>query len=380
MKNLDKEQWLKICRDEISKGYDGPLLLLSLEQIKKNAENFKTIFPNVIAHYAVKSNPHLEILKTLDKCGINFEIASLHELELLKKLHIHPNRILFSNPVKIKTDIQAAHKYGINWFVADCLEEVIKIDTFAPNANIYLRIDVNNRGADYPLGKKFGCKKQDAEFIMELSRTAKFKLRGLTFHVGSQNRCIDKWIDAIHKCKKLITKMISYGLTCEMLNIGGGFPVQHTKQIPEYEQIGLLITEALNDKEFKGIKLIAEPGRLLTDNAGWMITQVILDTTKDRQKRIYLDTGIFSGLIEPKYGIEYDWQTDRDNDEKISACIAGPTCDSMDIIQENASLPKTLTDGDFVYVPNCAAYTLAYATGNIYGFNGFENPKIKIIN
>lgn len=374
-----KKKWLKICKEELSKGYDSPLLLLSIGQVKENVIKFKTNFPNLIPHYAVKSNPHIEILKVLNEEGVNFEIASEYELDLLKSLNISAERILFSNPVKRIKDIINAYEYGVEWFVIDCVEEMIKIFSYVPKAKIYLRIEVSNDGADYPLSKKFGCKKSDIQNILSIAQNKNINLCGLTFHVGSQNRQIDKWVDAIHKCKKIMRDMLTYGLKCEMLNIGGGFPVEHTKKIPSIEQTGLLIEEALKDKIFKDIKLVAEPGRFMTNNVGWMITRVILDTIKDHNKRIYLDAGIFSGLVEPKEGIYYDWLTDKDDDEKVNTCIAGPTCDSLDIIQNNAKLPKTLSLHDFVYIPNCAAYTLTYATGDVYGFNGFENPKIKII-
>lgn len=382
----EKEKWIRICHNEIKKhGYSRPILLLSLEQIQLNIKNFKKYLPNITPHYAVKSNPDINVLMTLSDNDVNFEIASNYELELLKSIGVTGDRILFSNPIKRRTDIKKAFDYGVLWFVTDCEEEMIKIHETAPQAKIYLRIDVNNSGADYPLRKKFGCKKSNIDRIFYTASTRKINLGGLTFHVGSQNRIIDKWIDAISKCKKLISKMQSYDLNCELLNIGGGFPVQHSKEIPSIQEFGPLLNEAVSNKFFNNITVVAEPGRYMTNKAGWMITKIILVTDKGEinspDKRIYLDAGIFSGLVEPKDGIFYNWSTDKDEDECEKVILGGPTCDSLDIIQNLVSLPKTLKEGDYVYVPNCVAYTLSYVTGSIggNGFNGFESPIIKYI-
>lgn len=382
----EKEKWLKICHNEIAEhGYSRPVLLLSLDQVQTNAKNFKKYLPNITPHYAVKSNPDINVLMTLADEGVNFEIASIYELELLKSIGVTGDRILFSNPIKRQNDIKKAYEYGVLWFVTDCEEEMIKIHEVAPKSKIYLRIDVNNGGADYPLSKKFGCKKGNIDRIFYSASNKKINLAGLTFHVGSQNRRIDKWIDAISKCKKLITKMHSYDLNVELLNIGGGFPVQHSKEIPSIQEFGPLLNEAVSNKIFKDIKVVAEPGRYMTGDAAWMITKIILATDKGEincpDKRVYLDAGIFSGLVEPKEGIFYNWTTDKDGDEDEKATLGGPTCDSLDIIQNLVTLPKTLIEGDYIYVPNCGAYTLAYATGPMggNGFNGFESPIIKYV-
>lgn len=366
---LDFEQVRQAARER----YDRPFLLVDPQLVRTKARRFKAAMPRVHPHYAVKANPHPAVLRALIEEGASFEIASPAELDLLLSLGVRAEEVYYSNPVKSRSCIAHAAARGVRWYVLDSAEELRKIVSIQPDASLYLRIDAPNAGSDWPLSGKFGAYPQEADDIVALAAELKADLAGVTFHVGSQCRNVDNWRVGIESAKRAMRKMRLKGLKPRLLNIGGGFPVRHTKPIPSIEVIGEVVNRALAGLP-DGVRVMAEPGRYLVSDAGWFVCRVAGTATRSGKRWVYLDAGMFGGIIETTEGLQYDVLTNRTG-RLIPWTVAGPTCDSVDVVMRDQLLPEDLEADDFVYLPNAAAYTTAYASN----FNGFPLPEVRIL-
>jgi len=361
------------ARQAACRGYDKPFLLVDPEIIRTKARRFKAAMPRVHPHYAVKANPHPEVLRTLIAEGVSFEIASIAELDLLLGLGVAPAEIYYSNPMKSRQYVAYAAAKGVEWFVVDSVEELRKVVEIKPDAKLYLRIDAPNVGSDWPLSGKFGAEPGEADEIVQAAVELGADLAGVTFHVGSQCRNPENWRVGIDNAKRVFRRMRLKGLRPRLLNIGGGYPVQHTKPIPSIETIGETVNRALAGLP-AGTRVMAEPGRYLVSDAGWFVCRVVGTATRRGSRWVYLDAGMFGGIIETTEGLQYEVVTERKG-KPIPCTVAGPTCDSVDVVMREQLLPEDLQADDFVYIPNAAAYTTAYASN----FNGFPLPGVSII-
>lgn len=352
--------------------YDRPFLLVDPKLVRAKASRFMAAMPRVHPHYAVKANPHPEVLKTLIGEGVSFEIASIAELDLLLGLGVPAAEIYYSNPVKSRAYLQYAAGKGVQWYVLDSIEELRKIVAIKPDASLYLRIEVSNAGSDWPLSGKFGADAAQADAIIAEAARLQADLAGVTFHVGSQCRNADNWRLGIEAARRMFRAMRLKGLRPRLLNIGGGYPVRHTKPIPSIEVIGEVVNRALMGVP-ADVRVMAEPGRFLVSDAGWFVTRVVGTATRGGKRWLYLDAGMFGGIIETTEGLQYDVVTERAG-RPIPWTVAGPTCDSVDVVMRDQLLPQDLEADDFVYIPNAGAYTTAYASN----FNGFPLPEVRI--
>lgn len=367
--SLDFEKVRAAVRD----GYTKPFLIIDTQIIREKARRFKAAMPRVRPHYAVKANPDPRVLKVLIDEGAGFEIASIAELDLLLSLGVPPAEIFYSNPMKSRDFVRYAVEKGVEWFVVDAIEEIRKIHSEKADAKLYLRIDTPNIGSDWPLAGKFGAHAQEIPEIIAAAAEIGADLAGVTFHVGSQCRNPANWRVGMEKARAVFDQMIAAGLNPRMLDIGGGFPVRHTKPIPLIEEIGGVVNKAL--EAFPAdVQVIAEPGRYMVSDAGYFVCRVIGTATRGGKRWMTWDAGMFGGIIETTEGLKYKIRTDRSGpDAKWN--IAGPTCDSVDIIMRDEVLPSDLQEGDFIYVRNAGAYTTAYASN----FNGFPLPEVRVL-
>jgi ornithine decarboxylase len=167
--------------------------------------------------------------------------------------------------------------------------------------------------------------------------------------------------------------MLAAGLKPRLVNIGGGYPVTHTKDIPTIAEIGAVVNAGLaafGDE----VQVIGEPGRYLVSDAGYFVCRVVGTATREGKRWVYFDAGMFGGIIETTEGLKYNILTDRSGPEIIWT-VAGPTCDSLDICTRDQALPQDLVEDDFIYIKNAGAYTTAYAST----FNGFPLPDVIIL-
>lgn len=362
----------EIVRQAARQKYSRPFLILDTAIVRDKLRRFRTAMPRVRPHYAVKANPDRRVVKVLVEEGAGFEIASVAELDLLLSLGVPAAEIFFSNPMRSRdTDAYAVAK-GVRWCVIDSVDELRRMHSIDPTACLYLRIATPNIGSDWPLSGKFGAGAGETREIIATAAKLGADLAGVTFHAGSQCRNPENWRVGIEKARTVFDSMIKAGLQPRLLDIGGGFPVRHVKPIPSVEVIGAVVNEAL--KAFpEDVQVIAEPGRYLVSDAGYFVCRVLGTATRSGKRWMHWDAGLFGGVIETTEGLKYKIRTDRSGPD-IAWNVAGPTCDSVDVVMREEPLPSDLQEGDFIYLRNAGAYTTAYASE----FNGFPLPEVRV--
>jgi len=362
---------------------EGPRLVVDLEVVRDNYDNFARALPDTRVFYAVKANPAPEILDLLARLGSCFDTASVVEIEQALAAGATPDRISFGNTIKKERDIARAYQLGVRLFAVDCVAEVEKIARAAPGSKVFCRILCDGSGAEWPLSRKFGCAPEMAIEVLEHAHRLGLAAHGLSFHVGSQQRDPRRWDGALKASAAVFRELAERGIQLQMLNLGGGFPTRYLKRIAPVKTYGQTIFRALS-KHFgnKIPETIIEPGRGMVGNAGIIEAEVVLISRKsaeDRQRWVFLDIGKFNGLAETMDEmIRYPIRTAHDHDEKTPCVIAGPTCDSVDVLYEKDPylLPVSLEIGAKVLIEGTGAYTTTYSA---VGFNGFPPLKSYVI-
>ncbi len=362
---------------------DGPCLVLDLDVVRDNYTSFAKALPDTRVFYAVKANPAPEVLDLLAKLGSCFDAASVVEIEQVLAAGASSDRISFGNTIKKERDIARAHAYGVSLFAVDCEAEVEKIARAAPGARVFCRILCDGSGAEWPLSRKFGCAPDMAGRVLEHAHRLGLVAYGLSFHVGSQQRNPRMWDGALAASSAIFKDLAERGIALQMVNLGGGFPTKYLKNVPAVRQYGQAIFRALRKHFGNRIpETIIEPGRGMVGNAGVIEAEVVLVSKKsdqDRMRWVYLDIGKFNGLAETMDEmIRYPIRTAFDGDATEPCIIAGPTCDSVDVLYEREPypLPVSLEIGSKVLIEGTGAYTTTYSA---VGFNGFPPLKSYVI-
>ncbi|MCL0049994.1 type III PLP-dependent enzyme [Thermodesulfovibrionales bacterium] len=323
--------------------------------------------------YAVKANPDIGVLEFLNSIGIGFEIASEGELQILAFLGVEPTRIITSNPVKTLKFLKQAASYGVNYYAYDSTSEVEKLAKYVCGSNVYVRLSVSNEGGEWPLSKKFGVEIDEAAELLLTAKDSGLNPVGITFHVGSQCNNIYNWNTAILKAKSLWDITAKNGLHLKMLNIGGGYPIHYTKDVVGIETIEQKVDAILWQKLPADLEIFMEPGRAVVGDAGVFVSTVIGKTRRGDENWLYIDVGVFTGLMESISGIKYTYVVGSRG--KIATwTIAGPSCDSLDVIDRGVKLPEPEI-GNRILILSSGAYTISYASE----FNGFSIPRVFLI-
>ena len=353
-------------------GYSEPLLVMSEQRLRNNVRRFMQAMPRVRPHYAVKANSNPAILEIFRQEGTCFEIASSAELDALLALGVPAEEVFYSNPIKSPTAVKYAAAKGVRWYSVDSTEELEKIAAIAPQAKLYIRIEVSNEGSSWPLAGKFGASRTGIAAIIATALQYQLNLCGVTFHVGSQCTNINNWLEGIRSAKTIFEQMIAKGFTPELLNLGGGYPVQLTPADPTIEDIAAAINDELESLP-ESIQVMAEPGRYFVGSAGCLVSQVVGVATRDQSRWLYLDTGFYGGLMELEQGFALTLVSQRTGAAELWS-LAGPTCDSIDVLGKHY-LPATMQAEDLVFLPNMGAYSASCACD----FNGFPVPKMLLV-
>lgn len=351
-------------------------LLINRNQLLSNFQTFKKAFPDFNTAYAIKANPHQEVIRILRKEGAYFETASLSEIRSLLEDGIEPYKIIFSNPVKEMDAIEYSVNNGIVRMVFDSLTELKKIETIQKKTgktiHAIFRIVVSNEGSMWPLTKKFGSSRKFWDGIFQYASQYDIFIEGITFHVGSQAESLDVWTSAMERAREAFQIAYQYNLKPDLLNIGGGFPIYLGRSIPSIFEIADVVYHHLNlwkNSEINIRTLYAEPGRYISGSAGTLMAKVIGIAQREEYKWIFLDIGVFNGVMETIDGISYPvLSTGTGKKEKVVFC--GPSCDAIDRLFE-AEIPEPQIN-DRIYFSGTGAYTTVYASS----FNGFSQPDI----
>jgi ornithine decarboxylase len=354
---------------------DGPCLVVDLDVVRENYLSFAKALPDTRVFYAVKANPAPEVLKLLAELGSSFDVASVSETEAVLAAGATPDRISYGNTIKKESEIAAAFRLGVTLFAVDCEAEVEKVARAAPGARVVCRIHCDGTGAEWPLSRKFGCEPEFAPDVLEHAHRLGLVPHGLSFHVGSQQHNVEAWDRALAATAAVFRACSERGIALVMVNLGGGFPAKYVRKTPKLESYGKAIFRALRRHFGNAIpETIVEPGRGLVGNAGLIEAEVVLiakRSPEDEVRWVYLDIGKFHGLAETiGESIRYPIRTAKDRDAMAPCIIAGPTCDSVDVLYQKTPypLPISLAIGDKVLIEATGAYTTTYSS---VGFNGY---------
>jgi len=352
-----------------------PCLVLDVDRVEQNFRALRDTLPLARIYYAVKANPACQVLERLVGLDSHFDAASIEEVNACLDAGARPEMISFGNTIKKASSIRQAHQQGVTMFAFDSPEELEKLAAHAPGARVYCRILVENKGADWPLSRKFGTTIDSARKLMVRAGELGLDPYGLSFHVGSQQTTTRAYEIAIGQVAMLFTDLTEAGVNLRMMNLGGGFPTRYRDDVPEIDQFSNAIMSAMTDHFGNALpEMVIEPGRFIVGDAGLVSTEVVLVSRRDSGdpiRWVYLDIGRFGGLAETEgEAIKYRITTSHDGSSMGPVAIAGPTCDGADILYEKANyrLPLALTSGDRVELLSTGAYVTTYASTK---FNGF---------
>jgi ornithine decarboxylase len=352
-----------------------PCLVLDIDRVESNFHALHAALPLASIYYAVKANPAAPVLQRLVQLGSSFDAASIEEIEYCLEAGAAPASVSFGNTIKKTSAIRRAHEAGVTMFAFDSAEELEKLAEHAPGSRVYCRILVENKGADWPLSRKFGATVEMARDLMLRAGEMGLDPYGLSFHVGSQQTSTASYEVAIGKVAMLFTELRDAGVNIRMVNLGGGFPTRYRDEVPEIDRFGDAIMSAMTEHFGNALpEMLIEPGRFIVGDAGLVSAEVVLVSRRDHNdpvRWVYLDIGRFGGLAETEgESIKYRIATPHDGTPTGPVAIAGPTCDGADIMYErsNYRLPLALAHGDRVELLSAGAYVTTYASQR---FNGF---------
>ena len=368
---------------------DTGFFIVDLSVVINQYKKWMEQLPRIKPYYAVKCNPDQLLIKTLAMLGVNFDCASKNEIILaLDATNNDASRIIFANPAKADSHLKYARGVDVDLMTFDNMYELLKIVNFHPNAQLILRIKVDDSHSICRFNSKFGADIDDVDGLMKLAKTIGLDIVGVSFHVGSGCKNVDAYRTAIERSRKVFDIGKENGYTLKILDIGGGFPGTDDTVI-KFEDIANTINDAINiyfsEDEFSpeyGFQIIAEPGRYFASASHTLVLNVIAKNKKiDKQtKEVTFAYTLNDGVYGSFNCIMFDHAKPQikpfnERDGKVYECtVYGPTCDSMDTITQSCKLPD-LAIGESVYIEDSGAYTTAAASN----FNGFQRTPCEYI-
>jgi ornithine decarboxylase len=355
---------------------EKPVYCIRKNSILSASSFFKKKFPGKIL-YAVKTNPHPEVIKTLIKSGIDqFDVASIEEIKTIRKFS-KAAKCFYMHTVKSRESIKESYfRYGIKTFSLDTKDELIKIIESTDNAKdlqLFVRVAVSNEHAEIDLSKKFGASSTEAAGLLRLVKQYSYKI-GLSFHVGSQCMHPISYSKGINEIGNIIkkTKIIP-----DFINIGGGFPTIYPDLVPQsLDNYMSEINKSLENLNLNNLpKIICEPGRALVAESGSTIVRVNLR----KKQKLYINDGTYGTLFDAGTpNIVFPSKMIRDSCNKIISKkltafdFYGPTCDSMDYMKGPFILPNNIKENDYIELGQLGSYGLTFRTQ----FNGYYSNEI----
>jgi ornithine decarboxylase len=351
--------------------YGSPLFIIDAERVRRQYRRLAAALPRVDLHYALKPLPHASVINTLAAEGACFDLATNGEVELVRRLKIAPQRCIHTHPIKRDSDIRTALAYGVNRFVIDNVDELRKFVKFRTRSSLLIRVSFSSPEARCDLSRKFGCEPEAAVELLRLAAELAIKIDGFSFHVGSQAAGPAMFVEAIARCAELLASAAERGHSPGILDIGGGFPVDYLERCMPIEEFCAPIAAALAALP-AGIRVIAEPGRYISAPAAITVAQVMGRAQRDGRWWYYLDDGLYGSYSGQVYDhARYPVEALVAAGKTYPSVLAGPTCDSIDVINEHLDLPM-LKIGDLVIGRAMGAYTWASASD----FNFFPRATV----
>lgn len=342
-----------------------PLLLFSKQEFQDNYKLLQQSLPYLKHYYSIKSLPVTVAIESIQELNGYFDVASNGEIDLLKSVNVASQRCIHSHPIKKPVDILYALDYGIEYFIVDNPTEILKFGAFRDRAKLLLRVAFENEFAVCDLSAKFGCEQKDCFDLIDFAMKNEIHIRGISFNVGSQMLTSLTHQQAIEWANEIYLNLESQGIELEVLDIGGGFPTQYKEEDIRLSDFLLEIKPVLDKfhSNFPDCQIISEPGRCISASAVSLITRIIGKRSKNGQPWYYIDDGVYGSFSANVYdhrsfSVE---PLEKHNCTLIPSVVAGPTCDSIDIIDRNAMLPD-MNIGDFLITKNIGAYSLASCT------------------
>jgi ornithine decarboxylase len=354
-----------------------PFFVFDQEKVVENFSNYKKSLPdNTEICYAMKANSEEEVLETLRDVDSSFEVASKYELNLLKQINVSPKKIIYGTSVKPDDHIKEFVDYGVDRFAFDSKGELEKLARLAPGSRVYVRTNVNDMADSvFRMSEKFGTTPDNAISLLIEAKRLGLIPHGISFNVGSQAKNELAWARGVSDVNTMIERLSKQNIEISVINIGGGFPYDYEKKggFPNIDRIGGHIRDVSNRK----LSYIAEPGRGIVADAYCLVVSVISKNTRTNGHWLYVDAGVYSGLLEATKGqgsttYEIEVLENREfSDEKEVFVLTGPTGDNIDVINRSIRLPKDIDTGDRIIIKDVGAYTFTLATR----FNGFPIPE-----
>jgi ornithine decarboxylase len=341
--------------------YGSPLFVIDAERVRRQYQRLAAALPGVDLYYALKPLPHSSVITTLNKLGAFFDLATNGEVELVRRMGVAPERCIHTHPIKRDSDIRTALAYGVNRFVIDNPDELRKFVKFRARASLLIRISFRSPGAQCDLSRKFGCDPEAVAELLQLAAELRIKIDGLSFHVGSQAIDSATIVKAIGVCCGLLQVAVRAGFSPHILDIGGGYPVDYLQQSIPIEEFCAPIVAALEELP-PAVRVIAEPGRYISAPAAICVASVMGRALRDGRWWYYLDDGLYGSYSGQVYDHAlYPVEALLPDAATYPSVLAGPTCDSIDVISEKLELPK-LDMGDLIVGRMMGAYTWASAS------------------
>jgi ornithine decarboxylase len=356
--------------------FGSPLFVIDCQRLRAQYRALGAALPGVALHYALKPLPDRTVVQVLAREGAWFDLATDGEVDLVRDAGIPPRRCIHSHPIKRGADIRHALDRGITTFVVDNAEEIAKFTARRSRVKLLLRVSFRNPDTVIDLSRKFGCDPSAALGLVEEASRLGIRVIGLSFHAGSQLPRPDKYVEAIETCGRIIAEAKERGFALDVLDIGGGFPIDYLEPAPPIDAFCAPIRAAIARLP-KGLRLIAEPGRFICGPAVVAISTVMGRARREGRWWYYLDDGVYgtySGQVYDKvrYPVEPLAEPGRPREPCV---ISGPTCDSLDVIAEDLPMPE-LAIGERLVGRQMGAYTMATATD----FNYFPRAKVIAVN
>lgn len=377
-KHNNHQSYLKKLRDSLpvlAKKHGTPLFIISRTILLAQLNRFRKLLPRVEPFYAIKANPTPEVIAIFAAEGCGFDVASEPEIAWALNAGVTPDRLIFANTIKRPSALLFAHRHGVKLMTFDSEYELGKIARYAPGSQVLVRIKVPNVGSVVELSLKFGAEPTDAVPLLLKARKMGLEPVGIAFHVGSQCTHGNNYLEAMELVKIIITEARTRGIELNTVDIGGGFPIRHFDTDEDWfaamaPAMNMEISRLFGNR----IRIIAEPGRALVGPAGFLLLSVIGKSIRNNKHWYYLDDGVYGALSGTVFDhCKYQFAALKKGPTQLTT-LAGPTCDSLDIISPAEELPE-LELGDLIYAKNIGAYSIAHATR----FNGIPPAKVAVI-